>query len=103
MIKKENFVKIMDSLRTQYEQSLEFGRDMSKYLDGHFTVALNEGIYDQVFKALSDEMNLDDVDLMNWWAWELDFGRVEVDAWAMIREKRFDISDAGKFYDFLCS
>lgn len=99
MIAKENFVRIIDALRTQYDQEREFSQAIGKYFDGHPVFNLEGRVYNEVIDALTNDLRIK-WESLEWWIWEADFGRGD-NNWMKIQDEKFKLSNAGEFYDFI--
>jgi hypothetical protein len=98
---RENFIEIIDAIKTQWDYDIEFAKNMTVCFPDSWSANLmynNQPLFTACIKALAVVMNCD-VDTLDWWMYEHDFGSNDLRMYE--NDVEIDLSDAGKLYDYL--
>ena len=90
----------MNALQMQHDHEREFTESVQQFFDGHLVFTLNHKIFTEISAALQKDLNVQ-WDILDWWMWELDFGRETQNAWIKIDKEKLNVTDAGDLYDFM--
>ena len=107
MIKRENFVALMEGLIYQEQREEAFCKMLERYFDGHIISEISGKLMDIILDVLADEVDHAKADypygsMIEWWLFDApDHGRNKNSAFIYLDDKRYPLENAGQLYDYL--
>jgi len=100
-MEKELFISSLNTVRDQFDFDIEFADKMSSLFEDAFpTYYKHAALFDSIAELLSEGVE-NKVDTINWWMYELDFGRQYEEGCLSDKSGNIDVSTAEKLYEHL--
>ena len=101
MMKKENFVKMIECLLEQDKKNDEFEQALTPFFDNYLVPTLTSKLEGDIIGILEDELN-DKYETISWWLYDSpDAGKNKACSYVEVKDIKIPLETPEQLYDFL--
>ena len=101
MMKKENFVKMIECLHAQDRKNHKFEQALEPFFDNYLMSIMTSKIQNDIIDLLEDEMG-DKFETVSWWLYDApEAGKSKENCFVEVKGVKIPVETSEQLYDFL--